>query len=95
VVDRFYPSSKTCSVCGHPLASLSLPTRRWTCSGCGTRRERDINAAKNIKKTAGFAVSACGGMSVGQGFALALLTVEQELPDASPVGIPVLQVGIS
>jgi putative transposase len=47
-VDRWYPSSKTCSACGHLLAALSLGTRRWTCPSCGARHDRDINAAKNI-----------------------------------------------
>jgi putative transposase len=37
VVDRRYPSSKTCSGSGHLLPSSSLATRRWTCPGCGTR----------------------------------------------------------
>lgn len=68
VVDRFYPSSKTCSECGYLLASLSLGTRHWTCPGCGTRHDRDINAAKNLC-AAGLAVvsrlrpgdDACGG----------------------------------
>ncbi|MER7335952.1 MULTISPECIES: zinc ribbon domain-containing protein [unclassified Micromonospora] len=41
-----YPSSKTCSACGHLLAQLSLGTRHWTCPGCGTRHDRDVNAAK-------------------------------------------------
>ncbi len=48
VIDRFYPSSKTCSSCGHLLAGLSLGTRHWTCPTCGTRHDRDVNAAKNI-----------------------------------------------
>jgi putative transposase len=61
VVDRWYPSSKTCSSCGHLLASLSLGTRHWTCPGCGTRHDRDINAAKNIDTAAGLVVDACGG----------------------------------
>jgi putative transposase len=59
VIDRWYPSSKTCSACGHLLAELSLSTRHWTCPSCGTRHDRDINAAKNIL-AAGLAVSACG-----------------------------------
>src|SRR6266702_4206058 len=59
VVDRWYPSSKTCSACGHLLAELSLSTRHWTCPSCGSRHDRDINAAKNIV-AAGLAVSACG-----------------------------------
>ncbi|MGH8966927.1 MAG: RNA-guided endonuclease InsQ/TnpB family protein, partial [Actinomycetes bacterium] len=48
VIDRWYPSSKTCSACGYLLAELSLSARRWTCPGCRTRHDRDINAAKNI-----------------------------------------------
>jgi len=48
VVDRFYPSSKTCSECGYLLKELSLGTRRWTCPSCRTLHDRDMNAAKNI-----------------------------------------------
>ncbi len=59
-VNRWYPSSKTCSTCGHLLASLSLSTRAWTCPTCGTRHDRDLNAAKNIDIAAGLAVNACG-----------------------------------
>jgi putative transposase len=58
VIDRWYPSSKTCSACEHPLAELSLGTRHWTCPSCGTRHDRDVNAAKNIM-AAGQAVTAC------------------------------------
>ena len=35
VIDRWFPSSKTCSACGHLLAELSLATRQWTCPSCG------------------------------------------------------------
>lgn len=59
VIDRFYPSSKRCSECGHINQELTLNDRRWTCSDCGTHHDRDINAAKNIK-AAGLAVLACG-----------------------------------
>ncbi|MEV0405042.1 zinc ribbon domain-containing protein [Actinoallomurus sp. NPDC050550] len=41
MIDRWYPSSKTCSACGHLLAELSLSTRHWTCPGCRTRHDRD------------------------------------------------------
>jgi len=57
-IDRFYPSSKTCSACGAMVASLPLKIREWTCR-CGTVHDRDINAAKVIL-AAGLAVSACG-----------------------------------
>ncbi|MDX8052921.1 RNA-guided endonuclease TnpB family protein [Lentzea sp. BCCO 10_0798] len=48
VIDRWHPSSKTCSGCGYRLSELALSTRHWTCPGCRTRHDRDINAAKNI-----------------------------------------------
>jgi len=59
VIDRWYPSSKICSACGRLLAELSLSTRTWQCPSCGTRHDRDVNAAKNIL-AAGQAVTACG-----------------------------------
>ncbi|MFD0850756.1 RNA-guided endonuclease TnpB family protein [Actinomadura adrarensis] len=46
VVDRWYPSSRTCSHCGHLLAELSLSTRHWTCPGCRTRHDRDVNGVR-------------------------------------------------
>ncbi len=49
-VDRFYPSSKTCSTCGEKHASLKLSDRHWRCESCGTDHDRDINAAKNIRR---------------------------------------------
>ncbi|WP_299044255.1 RNA-guided endonuclease TnpB family protein [uncultured Thermosynechococcus sp.] len=48
VVDRFFASSKTCSVCGHKLEALPLSVRKWTCPACGAVHDRDVNAAKNI-----------------------------------------------
>jgi len=59
-IDRFYPSSKTCSACGVVLEELALDFREWSCEACGTWHDRDINAAKNIA-AAGLAVLACGG----------------------------------
>ncbi len=59
VIDRWYPSSKTCSACGHVAASMPLNVREWDCDGCGARHDRDINAARNVL-AAGLAVSACG-----------------------------------
>jgi putative transposase len=48
VIDRFYPSSKTCSSCSHLMAEMPLNIREWTCPSCGTIHNRDTNAAKNI-----------------------------------------------
>lgn len=47
-IDRFYPSSKTCSNCGWIKQDLNLKIRNWTCPKCGTMHDRDINAAINI-----------------------------------------------
>ncbi|WP_131802403.1 RNA-guided endonuclease TnpB family protein, partial [Parafrankia soli] len=58
-IDRFYPSSKTCSVCGSIVKELPLNVREWACRGCGTVHDRDVNAAVNIL-AAGLAVAACG-----------------------------------
>ncbi|MGQ9659920.1 MAG: zinc ribbon domain-containing protein [Thermochromatium sp.] len=48
VAERCYPSSKTCSDCGHVLKQLPLSVRDWMCPKCGTHHDRDVNAAKNI-----------------------------------------------
>ena len=47
-VGRWYPSSKTCSACGHLYRELKLSERSWTCEGCGAAHDRDKNAARNI-----------------------------------------------
>ena len=47
-VDRFYSSSKTCSVCGYIKRDLTLVDREWTCPECGTHHDRDVNASINI-----------------------------------------------
>lgn len=47
-VDKFYPSSKTCSHCGYKYKDLTLSIREWTCPECGTTHDRDVNAAVNI-----------------------------------------------
>ena len=46
-IDRWYPSSKTCSHCGHVLKDLDLNTREWRCPSCQKVNDRDENAAKN------------------------------------------------
>jgi putative transposase len=47
-IDMWYPSSKTCSNCGHVLDSLDLSVREWRCPSCQSPNGRDDNAAKNI-----------------------------------------------
>jgi putative transposase len=61
VVNRFYPSSKTCSNCGHKKSNLSLSERYFKCEECGFKIDRDLNASLNLKNMAGsYSVSACG-----------------------------------
>ena len=67
-IDRWFPSSKTCSNCHYQIDALPLDIRMWTCPSCGTYHDRDENAAINIRaegirmlKTDGTAVSAGGG----------------------------------
>jgi putative transposase len=75
VADRFFPSSKTCSVCGAKTKRLPLSKREWTCSECGTSHDRDLNAAINLKNYAdSSAVSACGGI-VGESSASTLAEI--------------------
>ena len=49
-IDPWYPSSKTCSCCGHILEKLELSERRWRCPSCHSVNDRDKNAATNIKR---------------------------------------------
>jgi len=49
-VDRFYPSSKLCNVCGYKYKELKLSDRYWQCPICGTYHDRDINASINLYK---------------------------------------------
>lgn len=48
LIDRWFPSSKLCSSCGHKNEELKRSDRGWKCSSCGAIHDRDINAAKNI-----------------------------------------------
>jgi len=52
LVDRWYPSSKTCHRCGWIKGDLTLADREWVCGGCGVVHERDFNAAQNIEAEA-------------------------------------------
>lgn len=59
-IDRFEPTSQMCAVCGVKDGPKPLHIRAWTCGMCGTVLDRDGNAAVNIAKAAGLAVTACG-----------------------------------
>ena len=49
-IDKWFPSSKTCSACGHKHDSLTLNDRIFICPQCGNTIDRDLQAAKNILK---------------------------------------------
>jgi putative transposase len=49
-INRFFPSSKTCSSCEHKEDKMPLKIREWTCPSCGCQHDRDLNASINILK---------------------------------------------
>ncbi|NES65962.1 MAG: IS200/IS605 family element transposase accessory protein TnpB [Okeania sp. SIO2D1] len=59
VVDRFFPSSKTCSNCGH-IQDMPLNLRTYDCMKCGLSIDRDLNASINLRNAVGSTVNACG-----------------------------------
>jgi putative transposase len=59
-IGRFEPTSQTCSACGVKDGPKPLHVRVWRCGACGAQLDRDINAAVNVAKAAGLAVTACG-----------------------------------
>lgn len=59
-IGRFEPTSQVCSACGIQDGPKPLHIREWTCGACRAVLDRDINAAVNVAKAAGLAVSACG-----------------------------------
>jgi putative transposase len=58
-IGRFTPTSQTCSACGAKDGPKPLHVRAWQCQKCGTWLDRDINAAVNVARAAGLAVTAC------------------------------------
>jgi len=52
IADRWYPSSRLCSICGWKNEALTLRDRKWVCAQCGTHHDRDLNAALNLKRLA-------------------------------------------
>ncbi|GAA1103330.1 RNA-guided endonuclease TnpB family protein [Kitasatospora arboriphila] len=59
-IGRFGPTSQVCSRCGVKDGPKPLHVRVWTCGACEAVLDRDVNAAVNVAKAAGLAVSACG-----------------------------------
>jgi putative transposase len=78
-IGRFVPTSQTCSACGVKDGPKPLHVRAWQCRECGAWLDRDVNAAVNVAKAAGLAVSACG-VQVRPGAALAPRSEAGTLP---------------
>jgi putative transposase len=81
VANRWFPSSRLCSACGHLHAGLTLSDREWTCDGCGAVHDRDHNASVNLANmAASSAATACGAGSSGLDLAIKtkLPAVKQE-----------------
>lgn len=69
--ERFFPSSKRCSNCGHIVESLPLSVREWTCPECEVRHDRDTNAAINLCRAGHARTHAAGHLGKSeQGFVL-------------------------
>lgn len=88
-VDKWYPSSKTCSSCGAINKSLKLSDREWVCTECGTCHNRDFNAALNLEQyftnqynTVGTTeINACGdNASTLRAIVMQVLSLNQEAP---------------
>ena len=83
VIDRFYPSSKRCSICGDVKSELALSERVFRCESCGMVMDRDLNAARNILVAANpvETQNACGEGSAGREMSdpVKLPSVNQEL----------------
>lgn len=79
-IDRFYPSSKSCSECHYINDNLTLSDREWTCPSCNTHHDRDINAAKNILTQGINILSGCGTQS----------DIKQKQGEALPLGKSVI-----
>jgi len=78
-IDRFEPTSQVCSVCGVKDGPKPVHIRTWKCQRCGTWLDRDVNAAVNVAKAAGLAVTACGAQ-VRPGLTLAQCVEAGTLP---------------
>jgi putative transposase len=95
-IDRWFPSSKTCSSCLYQMSEMPLNIREWTCPSCDTHHDRDENASKNIRaegmrmlKTDGTAVSADGGTVRPKGGRKSVLRhepVKSEVPHSAVGG---------
>ena len=62
-IDRWYPSSKTCSICGWYNKELKRSNRIFNCEICGSKLDRDLNASLNIKRVGALTLCECNNLS--------------------------------
>jgi putative transposase len=93
-IDRWFPSSKTCSNCLYQMSEMPLDVREWTCPSCGTVHDRDENASKNIRaegiriiKTDGIVVSASGESVSRKGGRKSVLSHESVKDEAHTINL--------
>jgi putative transposase len=68
VANQWFASSRICSVCDAKNGTLALSERNWTCASCGTRHDRDVNAARNLARYPESSPgTACGAEGAGEG----------------------------
>jgi putative transposase len=88
--DRWFPSSRKCSVCGYIMDKLPLSVRKWQCPRCETIHDRDYNASVNLERTGSSPGNYACGDSSGGGTALSRSTSygskKQEANTFCPIG---------
>jgi putative transposase len=83
-VDRWAPTSKVCSGCGHCMGEMPLSVRSWTCPECGSEHDRDVNAARNLLALGRGTASMCGDeRGSGEAQAAPVLSVEPRISAAT------------
>lgn len=83
-VDRWAPTSKVCSSCGHCMEQMALSVRFWTCPACASEHDRDVNAALNLLALGrGTALDARGDRRSGAAQAVSLPVAEPRISAAT------------
>ncbi|GIV59515.1 MAG: transposase [Rhodothermaceae bacterium] len=76
-IDRWYPSSRTCSGCNYTMETLPLGVRAWVCPRCEAEHDRDVNAARNIQAVGQTVAERSFGKACGDGVRPALALVSE------------------
>ncbi|XWK91505.1 MAG: RNA-guided endonuclease TnpB family protein [Phormidium sp.] len=84
-IDRWFPSSKTCSNCLYQMSEMPLDIREWTCPSCGTHHDRDENAATNIRAEGIRQLSVLGTRTAAEGGEVRPLSGRKSVLRHSPV----------